>query len=228
MKDKKQGNKSGLTIDRRFMRDSEIANFQSKTLSESQVKALESVVTVRAFCSPELAPAVVIQDVQDSTSLDAVVDELRQQTALVQDGNLEHPKAMLMAQANALNALFFSLTKRSLANARDGHYLDAADRYMRLALKAQAQATRTLEVLSEIVNPRPVAYVRQANIAQTQQVNNSPARENTNSANQTIREGVNGLHQNPRTQSLAGKPYPPMETMEEINRTKVFGCEHVN
>ena len=42
---------------------------------------------------------------------------------------------------------------------------------MRLALKAQAQCTRTLEVLAAIKNP-PVVIAKQANIAQQQQVNN--------------------------------------------------------
>lgn len=53
----------------------------------------------------------------------------------------------------------------------------------RLALKAQAQGVRTLEVLGALKNPQPVAFVKQANIAHgPQQVNNGateplPARE---------------------------------------------------
>ncbi len=46
--------------------------------------------------------------------------------------------------------------------------------YMRLALRAQAQSTRTLEVLATVKNP-PVVFAKQANIAQQQQVNNGPA-----------------------------------------------------
>ena len=57
-----------------------------------------------------------------------------------------------------------------------GEYLDAAETYMRLALKAQSQCRATLETLAEIKNPRPVAFVRQANIAHgPQQVNNGTA-----------------------------------------------------
>ena len=52
-------------------------------------------------------------------------------------------------------------------------YLPAAETYLRLALKAQAQCRATVEALAEIKNPRPVAFVKQANIAQgPQQVNN--------------------------------------------------------
>ena len=48
--------------------------------------------------------------------------------------------------------------------------------YMRLALKAQGQCRATLETLANIKNPRPVAFVQQANIAHgPQQVNNGMA-----------------------------------------------------
>lgn len=46
-----------------------------------------------------------------------------------------------------------------------GEYLNATDTYLRLALKAQAQCRATLQTLAEIKNPRPVAFVKQANIA---------------------------------------------------------------
>jgi transposase InsO family protein len=45
---------------------------------------------------------------------------------------------------------------------------------MRLALKAQSQCRATVEALAEMKNPKPVAYVQQANIANgPQQVNNN-------------------------------------------------------
>ena len=57
-----------------------------------------------------------------------------------------------------------------------GDHLGATETYMRLALKAQSQCRATLESLSEIRNPRSVAFVRQANIAAGhQQVNNGVA-----------------------------------------------------
>jgi hypothetical protein len=44
------------------------------------------------------------------------------------------------------------------------------------ALKAQAQCRSALEALAEIKNPRPVSFVKQANIANgPQQVNNGAA-----------------------------------------------------
>lgn len=56
-----------------------------------------------------------------------------------------------------------------------GEYLDAAETYMHLGLKAQSQCRATLETLAKIKNPAPVTFVRQANVAHgPQQVNNAP------------------------------------------------------
>jgi hypothetical protein len=54
-----------------------------------------------------------------------------------------------------------------------GEYVNAAETYMRLALKAQSQCRTTLETLAGIKNPASVTFVRQANVAHgPQQVNN--------------------------------------------------------
>jgi hypothetical protein len=75
-----------------------------------------------------------------------------------------------MAQAVALNANFANLALRAQVNV--GEYLDAAERYMCLALKAQGQCRATLETLALVKNP-PV-FARQRNIANgPQQVNNA-------------------------------------------------------
>jgi hypothetical protein len=79
----------------------------------------------------------------------------------------------LAIQAHTLDTIFNELARRSAANV--GEYMEAAERYMRLALKAQSQCRATIETLAEIKNPKPVAFVQQANIANgPQQVNNGP------------------------------------------------------
>jgi hypothetical protein len=71
----------------------------------------------------------------------------------------------------AVDAIFASLARRAQMNM--GEYMNAVDRYMRLALKAQGQCRATLETLAAIKNP-PVVFAKQANIAQgPQQVNNT-------------------------------------------------------
>ena len=53
-----------------------------------------------------------------------------------------------------------------------GQHLEAANRYMRLALKAQSQCRAAVETLAAMKNP-PTLFARQANIAHgPQQVNN--------------------------------------------------------
>lgn len=86
-------------------------------------------------------------------------------------GNLAVAETMLIGQASALNMVFTNLSQRAALNA--GEYPQAFERYMRLALKAQAQCRASLEALAAIKNP-PVVYARQANIANgPQQVNNA-------------------------------------------------------
>jgi hypothetical protein len=104
----------------------------------------------------------------DVTSL---IDELRQQAATASSGDLKRHEAMLAIQAHTLDTIFNELARRSSVNL--GEYMEAADRYMRLALKAQSQCRATIETLAEMKNPKPVAFVQQANIANgPQQVNN--------------------------------------------------------
>lgn len=59
---------------------------------------------------------------------------------------------LLAAQAMTLDAVFTELARRSAMNM--GEYLDASDRYMRLALKAQANCRATLEALAKLHQPR--------------------------------------------------------------------------
>ncbi len=88
----------------------------------------------------------------------------------VHAGNLQSSETLLYSQAVALNAMFAELACRSALNL--GSYPQAAESYMRLALKAQSQCRNTLETLANIKNP-PVVFARQANISHgPQQVNN--------------------------------------------------------
>ncbi len=91
-------------------------------------------------------------------------------TQRVKDGDLRDAESLLTAQGVVLNTIFTELTRRSLVNM--GDYLDAAERYLRLALKAQSQCRATIETLALMKNP-PLVFAKQANIAHgPQQVNN--------------------------------------------------------
>jgi hypothetical protein len=107
---------------------------------------------------------------------------------------------MLNAQAVSLNSIFAELARRSALNV--GEHMDAMERYMRLALKAQGQCRATLETLAAIKNP-PVVFARQANISNgPQQVNNgvlADSRSNTRAPAQAC-----GEIENQQTKLLQG------------------------
>ena len=97
-------------------------------------------------------------------------------------GDLSGLERMLSGQAQTLNLMFAELAQRAALNMST--HLEAAETYLRLAFKAQSQSRATVEALGELKNPRAVAFVRQANFAQQQQVNNgAPARQTAKPAN---------------------------------------------
>lgn len=119
----------------------------------------------------------------EALSVTHCVRALEAEVCKVQAGDLSHVEEMLLGQAQALTAVFHECIRRSALNA-DTH-LDAMERYMRLGLKAQSQCRTTLETLIEAKNPRSVAFVRQANIANGhQQVNNGDARTHATQPNE--------------------------------------------
>lgn len=121
--------------------------------------ANNAILTINASAFP-------FGDVDVTECLKAIVDAAER----VNRGDLADVEALLLAQATTLNALFSQLAHRGQKNM--GEHLDAADRYMRLALKAQSQCRATVETLAAMKNP-PTVFAKQANIAHgPQQVNN--------------------------------------------------------
>lgn len=98
------------------------------------------------------------------------VSVMREKADKVKAGDIGELESTLAAQVVSLDAIFNEMARRSALNL--GEFLQASESYMRLALKAQAQCARTIEVLAAIKNP-PVIFAKQANIANgPQQVNN--------------------------------------------------------
>lgn len=132
----------------------------------------------------------------------------------VQGGDMRPVEAMLYGQAMTLETIFTSLARRATSQ----EYLKQFQAYLGMALKAQAQCRATLEALAEIKNPRPVAFVKQANISNgPQQVNNGatpesePVRagthahagQNTGQKNELL-EHQHGNYLDTRAQGTAG------------------------
>lgn len=151
------------------------------------------------------------------TDLIATYSGLVDRAKSIRDNKLGSAEDMLTAQAAALNAMFLELARRSGANM--GEYMQAAETYMRLALKAQAQCRATLETLANIKNP-PVTYVRQANIANgPQQVNNgaAPRANKPASSPNELLETEHGKRLDPGKAGAAIGGDPALETVGAID-----------
>jgi hypothetical protein len=154
-------------------------------------------------------------------SLEALVAQVTE----VLSGDLGIAERTLVAQANTLDAIFNELARRSGLNM--GEYMDASERYMRLALKAQSQCRATLETLAAIKNP-PVIYAKQANVTSgPQQINNgiaapSQAGKNEIEPNKLL-EARHGNYVDGGTADATSGIDSQMATLGEIDRAEVAG-----
>ncbi len=161
----------------------------------------------RARLDPAILAAPTLRDwtknqVAGEWSAQAVVDELQAQAEAASGNDLSRLEGMLTIQAHTLDALFNTCARTSALNA--GEFPEAMERYMRLALRAQAQCRATIETLAEIKNPKSVAFVRQANIAGGhQQVNNAARAERSNQGNEILEGDDSGRWLEQGTQSEA-------------------------
>ena len=149
------------------------------TLMTGQTKEDQAREYARMMVSPELAAYRVLSSADSKGSMvkmwggidvPSLTDELRDQAAAVNRGELNHIEAMLMNQATALQSLYARLTERAMGQ----DHMPNFEGFMRMALRAQNQCRATLETLAAIKNP-PIVFAKQANINQgngNQQVNN--------------------------------------------------------
>ncbi|MFO0705268.1 MAG: hypothetical protein U0412_00285, partial [Nitrospira sp.] len=79
-------------------------------------------------------------------------DHFRAVVGKAEAGDLALASRLLVSQALTLDAMFTELSRRAAINMAE--YIDAAERYGRLALKAQANSRATLEALAKLHQPR--------------------------------------------------------------------------
>ena len=181
-------------------------------------------IIARELTRPAISAAGTIQAMKgDNHEVNALARELRRQADAVNGGSMVRAEGMLIAQAHTLDEIFNNLARRAHLNM--GEYINAAETYMRLALKAQSQCRATLETLAAIKNP-PIVYAKQANISSgPQQVNNgipAPSHAGEKLIEQTkLSGGGNELCQNTGTPALAGRVDKAVETVGAIHGAKV-------
>lgn len=122
--------------------------------------------TLNANTGRQFAASIV----GELTLMDSIAVFREIQKKVVDNNNIGPLEHLLTSQALALNSIFNSLAIRAKENI--GHYPEAVERYMKLALKAQAQCRSTIEAINEIKNPSSATFVKQANIGNAVQVNN--------------------------------------------------------
>lgn len=135
----------------------------SNDMSSSQLRAILAVRTPMLASITLKAYALF----GDGLGITELSHEMEKAGNEVVSGDMGQIERMLVNQSMTLNAIFNQLALK----AEKTSFLKSMEVYMRLALKAQAQARSTAEALALMKNPQP--YIRQANIANgPQQVNN--------------------------------------------------------
>jgi|GEM_PF-3717420 len=147
----------------------------------------------------------------------------------INSGDLAPIERRLSIQGASLDRLYHHLMHKVL-NAKLPH--DLFERYLRLALKAQAQSSTTLEALANIKQGPRIVIARQANVASQQVVNNNASAE----PQRIVRSTQN--RDRPRTRARLASPSatpnatldtpstpeaipsrPPLEAVAERHRT---------
>jgi hypothetical protein len=185
----------------------------SSTALQVRVALGESAVEAhaRTMMSPVSNAAVSAYNfhpIRTGCDINGLVGEIAKQTKRVQDGDMSGPEAMLVSQAHALDVLFSSLAQKAALNMGAG-YLQATEAYLRLALKAQSQCRTTIEALGELKHPRTATFIKQANIAGQQQVNNADTRNSTHTGAQA---GAREKDITPTNEQLTEDVHAPMDT----------------
>lgn len=205
--------------------------FPRKAIPLILTKGDSEEVAARKFSklatSPELAAYRAINASETKSGFGEHIDvptlleQLRDQAATANRGDLSQAEAMLMNQATALQSLFARLAERGMGC----DHAPAFEANMRMALRAQSQCRASLETLAAIKNP-PIVYARQANVTTgPQQINNgmaapSQAREIENEQTQ-LTGGSHELLPDTRASGEASRTNPPLEALGEIDRAEV-------
>lgn len=122
---------------------------------ENRTETMARVLVSPYFRHGTVANGVVdkmIGNVPGEPRFDDYAKVIKAKAERVSHGDLRLASEMLTAQALSLDAIFTEMARRSAMNM--GDYLNASERYMRLALKAQAGSRATLEALVKIHQPR--------------------------------------------------------------------------
>jgi hypothetical protein len=129
----------------------------------------EATTMSRAMVAPYLRHGVLASDLSKKAfgklpgtpRFDHYGKEVKERVKKVRDGDMDMATELLTAQALSLDAMMTELMRRSIMNF--GDYPLAAERYARLAFKAQSNCRATLETLAKQNQPH-VQTVRHVHV----------------------------------------------------------------
>ena len=161
---------------------------------------------------------------EDKTDISALMEVLFKKASNIKNGDLSDLEGRLAAQTIVLDVMFNEMAGRAAANV--GTHMAATESYMKMALKAQAQCAKTVEIIATMKNP-PVVFAKQMNVANNQQVNNGSFETNTherahtgktiNESNELL-EKQNGEWMDSGTESATSGIDKTMATVETQHR----------
>ncbi|MDR3429987.1 hypothetical protein [Silvimonas sp.] len=184
----------------------------------------EAKATARLALRPSANAAAVVQEYAKpfgDQSIGALAEAIAASNTALADGDMKQVEAMLMGQAQALQAMFMNFSRRALKQ----EYQKNLESFFGMALKAQNQCRMTLQTLGEVKNPRLAVFAGQANVTSgPQQVINgaAPSRareENANLTNELL-EQDHGERLDTRAPGTASGVNQAMETVGEKHRAK--------
>ena len=107
---------------------------------------LKNAAAASAFTDKMMGSGIELPGIGD------YADHIHSLTQKAADGDVVMASKILAAQAITLDSMFAELARRAALNM--GEYINAAERYGRLALKAQSNCRATLEALAKLHQPR--------------------------------------------------------------------------
>ena len=198
------------------------------------VKMHEGQTEDRAFAEAVLNPtasnAMTTLDYSktfgSNLSLQEVLNVMNDNAKQVKEGKLDYLESMLTSQATVLNSIFTDFARRA-AIAPNVLQLEV---YLRMAFKAQSQCRTTIEAIGELKYPKQATFIRQANIANQQQVNNGVSKsadhahagageKNINPSNELLTESVHATLDTGRTRKTS-EANSKLEALGAINRSE--------
>ena len=187
---------------------------KARPVSDAYIDA--SLLTSGDFSSVAIVNTYVGTDITDPG---LILKGLHEQAKAIHQGDMRQVESMLMGQAVALQSMFANFALR----AKKAQTLQAVQCMAQLALRSQAGCRSTLQTLADVKNPRQVAFIKQTNVAQTQQVNNgsppSSRVENIQaSPNKLLAEEFHGrTKMDTRAKATAGQADPAMVAVDRVD-----------